>query len=260
MRILHLSDLHFGTELPGLVENLSARLKEIPADLLIVSGDFTQVGSAAEFSQARRFLDSLEIPFLCVPGNHDIPRYSLLERLRHPYTRYQQAICDDLMPVYNKNDVCIIGINTARRILPHWNWAHGAISRAQLDEIENIYKTCTARVKILVMHHPVLKAQNVNFNTIVFGGAYAIERLRTMDINLVLTGHVHHASLTTMQSVNSHDTLFLSASTALSTRLRGSSANGYNVITIHDDKMTIEPFSYQENRFDPLKTVECKLP
>ena len=87
MRIIHLSDLHFGTEIPDLVKALALHIRQRPADLIIVSGDFTQIGSGDEFRLAHDFVHSFGIPVFCVPGNHDIPRFGLLDRLMHPYAR-----------------------------------------------------------------------------------------------------------------------------------------------------------------------------
>lgn len=253
MRIIHLSDLHFGTETPALVQSLSQHMRETPADLLIVSGDLTQVASHGEFAQARTFLHSCGLPVFCVPGNHDIPRYDLLERMTDPYRRYRQYITPDLQPVLETPQVCIAGINTARRMLPHWNWAHGAVSRAQLEKLRATYEATQAPVRICVMHHPAHRIADGNFKTIVYGGARALQELGAMKVDLVLTGHVHHAA-TTLVEYGDHHTMFLSAATALSRRLR-KSANGYNVITIDGQSLHIQMFSYQGNIFSLLNTV-----
>lgn len=257
MRIIHLSDLHFGTEIPELVKSLDLHIRETPADFMIVSGDFTQIGSREEFILARNFINSFDIPVLCVPGNHDIPRFDMTERLLNPYSKYRQYICDDLTPVFQSDHVCIAGINTARRILPHWNWAHGAISKAQTDRLHTIYEQSKAPIRLCVMHHPLHKVKDQHFKTIVYGGDRALEEIKKMKVDLVLTGHVHHASATTIE-YEGHRTIFLSASTALSRRLR-QSANGYNVITIQEETLKIEMFTYKDNSFSPLETITHDL-
>ncbi len=253
MRIIHLSDLHFGTETPALVQSLSNHMRETPADLLIVSGDLTQIASNREFAQARDFLNNCGLPVFCVPGNHDIPRYDFWERMSDPYRRYRRYISPDLEPVLETPQACIAGINTARRILPHWNWAHGAVSAAQLTKLRKTYEDTQALVRICVMHHPAHKIADGNFKTIVYGGVRALAELGAMKVDLVLTGHVHHAAATLVE-YGDHHTMFLSASTALSRRIR-KSANGYNVITIDGPALHIQMFSYQDNNFSLLNTV-----
>lgn len=254
MRILHLSDLHFGTETQDLQRDLIAHIKATPADLAIISGDFTQIGSNAEFKKARNFLDGLDMPVFCIPGNHDIPRMNLMGRLFDPYRRYKRHINNDLCPVLRLDGVTIAGINTARRILPHWNWAHGAVSRAQIKHLHDVFAQAPDDLKICVMHHPVQKAADHNFNTIVYGSAHAMKALEAMTTDIILTGHTHHASVTTIES-ETHRMVFLSASTALSTRLR-LHKNGYNTIDIHPDRIVMNIFSYENGKFDCQQSLE----
>lgn len=257
MRILHLSDLHFGTEMPELVKSLDLHIRATPADLIIVSGDFTQVANEEEFILARNFINSFGLPVFCIPGNHDIPRYNFAERMLDPYKKYKHYMNENLEPVLENTQVCIAGINTARRILPHWNWAHGAIAKSQTEKLKQIYDASKAPFKICVMHHPIHKAKDLEFNTIVYGGDKALDEFKKMKVDLVLTGHVHHASVTSLE-YDGHRTLFLSASTALSKRLR-QSANGYNVITLEDNTLKIEIFAYKDRLFNPLETITHDL-
>ena len=257
MRIIHLSDLHFGTEVPGLLEKLTDHIHATPADLTVISGDFTQTASRREFRNARNFLTSLQMPYFCVPGNHDIPRADIVERMLNPYARYKHYICPTLVPEYHAPDICIAGLNTARRILPHWNWAHGAIRAEQMTALERCFQKSGAAVKICVMHHPLQAIEGTTFKTIIFGKKKALKALSDMKVDLVLTGHVHHGAATVMD-MNGHETLFLSASTALSLRLRQSS-NGYNVITISEDHIRAEIFTFMEEKFNCINTIDHNL-
>lgn len=45
VRIVHLSDLHFGQHDPSIAKALLADIKNQVPDVVVVSGDFTQVGS-----------------------------------------------------------------------------------------------------------------------------------------------------------------------------------------------------------------------
>jgi len=83
-RVLHLSDLHFGTEPQALLwyDQLAADLREIGCDSLdavVVSGDLSERAASEEFTAAASFLrylkdDFLLAPsqFIVVPGNHDL--------------------------------------------------------------------------------------------------------------------------------------------------------------------------------------------
>lgn len=254
MRLIHLSDLHFGTEENYIVTALDDKICELKPDLVVISGDFTQVGSEKEFTKAQHFLESLPCPYFCVPGNHDVPAYNLLTRLTRPYKDYRKAISQDLDTCMEMKDLKIIGLNSARRALPHWNWANGAISKAQRLFLQD--KTVRNRTKwtVCVLHHPVHKVQDMPIDVTVFGRKRTMHTLQALDIDLVLTGHVHHASIS-LSGDPEHQVVFLSASTALSSRLRDQE-NGFNVIDINDNSMDISVLSFQDNGFKVLTTYQ----
>jgi 3',5'-cyclic AMP phosphodiesterase CpdA len=238
MKIIHLSDLHFGTESDFIVDHLRSAVKDIGADLVIVSGDFTQIASHEEFIKTKGFLESLEIPTFCVPGNHDIPRYHPGERVIAPYFRYKKYISPTLCPVFENEEIVIAGMNSARRILPHWNWANGAVSARQLQFLHKTYAGAENRLRLCVLHHPLHKAEGVPLDVTVFGGKRALNKILDLNVHLVLSGHVHFASTTLIKN-----TVFASASTALSNRLRDQE-NGFNLVSVGGGFFEITHFTY----------------
>lgn len=88
LRLLHLSDLHFGPETDpvAMFQPLERDIRDADGDLgfskldyLVISGDLTQRASREEFERASRFLrlliDTFDLsPLRCliVPGNHDL--------------------------------------------------------------------------------------------------------------------------------------------------------------------------------------------
>ncbi|MBI1327306.1 MAG: metallophosphoesterase [Alphaproteobacteria bacterium] len=252
MRIVHLSDLHFGTEFGNIVPELEDVLQQIKPGLIVMSGDFTQIGSRTEFARAENFIKNMPTPVFCVPGNHDIPRYHILQRFFAPYKRYRKFISNTLGPVYTDDNLIMAGINTARRVLPHWNWAHGAVSSKQLHFLDEAFKGEKDKFRICVMHHPLQKAEKVPLKVTVFGVKKAMRKIHDLKIDLVLTGHVHHASITVVE-----DTVFASASTATSFRHRVQD-NGFNVIDLAGDYSEISHYGHQENAFVLLSTHKHK--
>lgn len=246
-KIIHLSDLHFGTEENGIVNKLESALSGIAADLVIISGDFTQIGSEKEFRRAQEFLHNLPCDYICVPGNHDVPARNLYERFFEPYKKYKEFISDDLCPVYQDQDVVICGLNSARRALPHWNWANGAISQPQIARLNYVFKPKEKRWTICTFHHPVHKIDDMPLDVTVFGRKKVMQALQDLKVDLVLTGHVHHASITT-RGDETHQSVYVSASTALSSRKRGHE-NGFNVITLNDNHMMIEVMVLEGSEF-----------
>lgn len=243
MRFLHLSDLHFGTEEGDIVQHLNAAIDSIKPDLIVISGDFTQIANAKEFKKAHEFIKNLPAPVFCIPGNHDISRYNWIECFFNPYKKYKKFISPDLSPVLTGDEFSMAGLNTARPILPHWNWANGAISKTQLNHLENFFAGERNKYRICVMHHPIHKAEKVPLKVTVFGAHAAMQTIHELQIDLVLTGHVHHASITVIEN-----TVFASASTAISRRLR-SQENGFNVIDFGPDYFEISHLVYDGKNF-----------
>lgn len=78
MLIAHLSDLHLtaGTLAALPVQHGYDALIRVQAfdprpDCLLITGDLVERGEPAEYEQARKLLDILDIPVHVVPGNHD---------------------------------------------------------------------------------------------------------------------------------------------------------------------------------------------
>jgi predicted MPP superfamily phosphohydrolase len=114
VRLLHISDLHFGSPfLPAVADALLQKLRQISADAVIVSGDFTQRARTREFEAAARFLKLLpDVPRLVIPGNHDVPLYRVIERLFRPLDGYRRHISDELNPVLQLNGAVIVGLDS----------------------------------------------------------------------------------------------------------------------------------------------------
>ena len=113
-RIVHVSDLHFGS--PGVAERIGPLLRALAAltpTIVAVSGDITRRAAPAEFRQARDFLDRLDVPFVVVPGNHDVPLAPWI-RFHRRHARFLAHVVDHLDPFFTDGDVAVAGIDTSR--------------------------------------------------------------------------------------------------------------------------------------------------
>ena len=90
IRLLHLSDLHFGPPYIPKIGNAFLRLApQLDPNVIVVSGDLTQRARRDQFIAARGFLDQLpDRPMLVIPGNHDVPLYRIKERWMDPHGLY----------------------------------------------------------------------------------------------------------------------------------------------------------------------------
>lgn len=255
MKIAHISDIHFGKDIPHVTNVLVAQLSDIAPDLIIISGDFTQVASIEEFEAAKEFIDKMPAPTFKVPGNHDISPYNMMERFFSPYEKYKKYIHNDLNLTLKSNNVTIVGLNSSRRAVPHWNWANGAVSQKQRDYMRsNFSATPSDAWKICVLHHPIQKVVDMPLDVTVFGRSKTLALMDELEVDLVLTGHVHHASITTRENQNGYQGVYVSASTAISTRKR-SHGNGFNMIELSDEDAKIESLVFNnEDRFEVANT------
>ena len=150
-RVVHLSDVHFGTADPIVVDLVVAKANEIDPDVVVVSGDLTQRAKSKEFQAAKLFLDRLPRPQIVVPGNHDVPAYNLFARFFRPLHKFRKFITDDLTPAYVDDELAVVGVNTARSLVIKG----GRINEKQVEAIQS--KFCNlddSLLKIVVTHHP----------------------------------------------------------------------------------------------------------
>lgn len=90
--LLQISDAHFGTEQPPVVQALLQLARGQAPDLVVMSGDITQRARRSQFKAARAFVDQLKpAALLTIPGNHDIPLFNLTLRAFAPYSNYSRC-------------------------------------------------------------------------------------------------------------------------------------------------------------------------
>jgi 3',5'-cyclic AMP phosphodiesterase CpdA len=243
-RILHLSDLHFGRINPALIGPLMKVVREVDPDLVAISGDLTQRARSHQFQQARSFLDTLPKPQIVVPGNHDIPLYNLFARFFEPLTKYRRYIATDLQPVYEDEEMVIVGVNTARSSV----FKGGRINEAQVDRLRE--KFCSfgrGVVKAVVTHHPFDLPDGHSEKDLVGRARMAMTGLAQCGADLFLAGHLHisHTGHTKRYKIEGHSALVVQAGTATSTRERGES-NSFNLLHITYPEIIVEKFVWDD--------------
>jgi 3',5'-cyclic AMP phosphodiesterase CpdA len=242
--VAHVSDLHFGTEEPRVVEGLLADLHGVA--LLAVSGDLTQRATAAQFEACRAFLDRVPAPSLVVPGNHDVPLYDVFHRFTDPLGRYRRHFADDVEPTYRDDELAFVGVATAHGLTRKG----GRITREQAERVRARLADAGPRWRAVVAHHPFVLPRGDDEDEAVRGGTDALAIFREARVEVLLTGHLHVARLPDEAGFQSEDRtlIALHAGSSLSTRLRGE-ANGYNRLTFDGDVLTIAHRLWDGARF-----------
>jgi 3',5'-cyclic AMP phosphodiesterase CpdA len=224
-RLIHLSDMHFGAHDPVLVTAVERRLDEEKADLVVISGDFTQRARTEQFEEAGAFLMRIREAgheVLAVPGNHDVPLYDVLRRFLSPLTRYKRFIDDSLCPFIAIPGAAVLGINTARSL----TFKNGHVSHEQMQHIrETFAKTNVNQPRILVTHHPLFAlpvGDGPELGHLMDDQEMALEAIADAGVDLMLAGHNHRASVNDAASLvkGAGKALVIQAGTATSTRTR----------------------------------------
>ncbi len=250
--IAHISDLHFGKEVPAVANALVADLRALAPSLVVASGDFTQRARGAQFAAARRYLARLPTPQLVVPGNHDVPLFDVARRFLCPLKRYKHYLSEELDPVFEDDEVIVLGVNTARS----FTWKNGRISVEQIDALESRLETGGLRVKVVVTHHPFLPPPGDVGIDLVGRAARAIEVLGRCNVDLLLAGHLHRGyagDIRTHYPREKRAMIAVQAGTAISHRLREGEANAYNVLHLERKLITIEVRAWNGTAFAPLR-------
>lgn len=247
MKLLQVSDPHFGTEVPAVVDALAALAHAERPDVLVLSGDVTQRARRAQFAAARRFVERLAVPaVLAVPGNHDIPLFALWARLTDPYGAWARCFGRELEPVIERDDAIVVGVNTTR----WWRHKHGEVSSAQVERVAaRLRGAGPAQLRVVVTHQPVHVVRPWDEANLLRGHAAALSAWSDAGADVVLGGHIHLAHV---RRVGDGGLWSVQAGTAVSQRVRHGRANSVNLIRSRGRAATVERWDC-----DPARGFVC---
>jgi 3',5'-cyclic AMP phosphodiesterase CpdA len=255
--IAHISDLHFGTEVPVVAAALLEQLNARKPSLVVLSGDLTQRARGGQFAAAQDYLRRLPGPQLVVPGNHDVPLFDVTRRFLLPLQRYCRFINADVNPVFADEEIFVAGLNTARS----FTWKNGRISLEQIEVLRERLESAGDRLKVVVTHHPFIPPEN-DFGIDLVGRAEkVIPMLDACKVDLLLAGHLHHGYAGDIRAhypAARRSVIAVQAGTAISHRTR-EDHNAYNWITLDQNRITIEVCGWKNGAFVPV-TVTAYVP
>ncbi|MBL4917507.1 metallophosphoesterase [Szabonella alba] len=197
MLIAHLSDFHISAGPPEtapvrrdaaaiarlVVVDLMSRLQR--PDLVLITGDLADGGSAADYALARDILAPLTMPVLVVPGNHD-----RRNEMRAAFGADIPYGPTDLRFEMGFDGLRVIGLDS---LIP--GKVEGALGDDQLDWFEARLQQGRDPV-FLMLHHPPFPSGNAHWDASALrqGGARLEAILRASPVPVrLLCGHVHQA-------------------------------------------------------------------
>lgn len=238
-RLAHISDLHFGTEEPAIVEGLLRDLAAVQPHLVVVTGDLTQRARRGQFRAAREFLDRIEAPKLVVPGNHDIPLYNVAARFGWPLAGYRAWITEELRPTFEDGDLAVAGINTARSN----TWKDGRVSGGDIVWLGSFFgRQPAGTFRVLAAHHPFIPPSHDPRAALVGQAKEALTALAACGCHLILAGHLHFGYAGDVRPHHEEierSILVIQAGTATSHRRRDE-PNAYNLLSIDGRRLQLD--------------------
>ncbi|KPP90677.1 metallophosphoesterase [Erythrobacter sp. HL-111] len=226
--LFHVSDIHFGSENRAALAAVEQAIARERPDALVCTGDLTQRAKHREYEAAARWFDSLGLPVLVDPGNHDLPYYNLWERFTDPHRRYRRLRAA-LGRSFESRDVVLVPLNTTVRAQRRFPWSDGVVTRRALEETLAALKRLEGdpRCVIVTAHHPLLGPENGARNPTI-GGDAAFAALAAAGAVAVLSGHVHVPFDEWRERAGQR--LRMIGAGTLSTRLRGGVPPSYRVL------------------------------
>jgi len=197
MRIAQITDLHItaGRAPAYGVEDTFASAKRAiehirdlaPApDVLLVTGDISDAGSAEALIDAAALLKALDMPVLLVPGNHD-HRGRFLEAFSgYAYLR-QNSVPERLCYALDFPPLRFIGLDS---VIPGYHG--GGLDEITLEWLNNELDARRAPT-IVFMHHPPFPVGIPSMDADSFAMAEALEDVLRAHPHVIrlLTGHMH---------------------------------------------------------------------
>jgi 3',5'-cyclic AMP phosphodiesterase CpdA len=244
LRIVHLSDIHFGGEDASAVRTAPDAVRALAPDLTVVTGDLTANGAEAEFRAAADWLARLPSPVLVTPGNHDTPYWNLVLRLFEPFARYRRHIGGAVASAFDGPGLSARSLNSARGVQPRLNWSKGALSLVAVKALE--WPEDPATLRLFACHHPLVDPEGAPVTGGVPQGPAAIAELARRGVELVLSGHLHNPFAA--RPVGHGDCYAVGAGT-LSLRTRGTPAS-FSTISADAEAFEITVQVWKGDRFD----------
>ncbi|GAB2622218.1 metallophosphoesterase [Paractinoplanes abujensis] len=248
MRLAHVTDLHFGAEAPEVVAGLRQDLAAREVDRVLVGGDLTMRARDEQFSAARDLLDTIGTPWTSVPGNHDLP----LDRPSRAYgglDSYRRLIDERAEPVVRDGGLLLLGLSSPRPYL----WKGGRLDAGQVRRIGTDLAP-EARLKVLMLHHPVFRSPQRPHEALVHGAGAALRAAATVRTDLILCGHDHVAA----QAALPGGMIGVLSGTACSWRVRAGESQSYTVVDLAGDRLTLTVREWHDGAFRERSAVEWR--
>jgi len=185
--------------------------KRAEVDFVIVSGDITEMDTEDHLSVAKAILDSMEVPYHIIPGNHDTKWSS------SGAGKFTQLWGDDRFN-FEFRDIRFVGIHQG----PVMRMADGYIDPDDIAWVDSVLRAMpNPRQKVFIVQHYPLDQSVDNW--------YAMrDVIRPYNIQAILHGHGHRNKVLDYEGVP--------GVMSRSTLRRGQQPTGYTLVELTDER------------------------
>lgn len=233
-RFAFISDTHIGSPNGGAEEDLRRTVADINSltgiAFVVITGDITELGKDTELSVAKRILDSLNIPYYIIPGNHDTG-WSESGGLG-----FNRTFGNDVFS-FTHEGIHFIGTPSG----PYVRMSDGHVPRHAMNWMKAELKKIKKNEPVIFLNHYPLDNGMDNWYEV-------IEQLKMKNTILALCGHGH-----TNRIVAAED---IPAVMGRSNLRAKAGEGGYNLVDVRKDSILFterKPFTKTEKRWTGVK-------
>lgn len=201
LRLLQLSDCHLlarpGQTLMGVDTERSfqevlthlKRTPDWPPDLILLTGDLVQEPLPVAYERLSHYLETLQLPWVVLPGNHDDP-----EMMANILCRNAQHCAKHILTKTWQ----ILGLNS---YLPGSTGGH--LDAAELELLTHSLAQAQDRPALIALHHPPLPVKSPWMDTMQVDNGQELLTLleRFPNVKGVIFGHVHQVFESNYRSI-----------------------------------------------------------
>ena len=191
------------------VTNLAPLLRSLDLDLILLGGDFTTTSLDSEFRQAKTFTDSLTVPWLAIPGNHDAyTQKAYRQKVFYRYFTNDRPITHKTgffklsqhgVEAHRLGETTwwVVALDTARAT---WtNSARGLFSEATEKNLREILTLIPADHQIIALNHYPFFQNDLERRNLERGEFLKEIIVQDPRIKTYLHGHTHRHTIANLQ-------------------------------------------------------------
>jgi len=214
-RFAFLSDTHIGSPDGKAEEDLRRTVTDINSrndiDFVVLTGDITELGTPQELPLAKKLLDSLQVKYYIIPGNHDVG--------------WSESGGMDFIKTFG-SDRFTFDHNGIRFIAcasgPYVRMSDGHIPRDAMTWMKNILDTTNITMPVIFLNHYPMDNQMDNWYEVT-------ELFKTRNTMLFLCGHGHANKILNFEDIPG----IMGRSNLRAKQPEG----GYNLVDVHADSV-----------------------